>query len=46
MKSTRKSYPGDVTDAAWEFLAPYLTLLSEDAPQREYALRELFVALN
>jgi transposase len=46
MKSTRKSYPCDVTDAEWEFLGPYLTLLSEYAPQREYALRELFVALR
>jgi transposase len=42
MNTTRKSYPSDVTDAEWEFLVPYLTLMREDAPQREYPLRELF----
>jgi transposase len=46
MESTRQSYPSDVSDAEWEFLAPYLTLMSEDAPQREYPLRELFDALR
>lgn len=46
MKSTRKSYPSDVSDGEWEFLAPYLKLMSEDAPQREYSLRELFDALR
>jgi transposase len=46
MKSTRKSYPSDVTDAEWEFLVPYLTLMREDAPQREYSLRELFNAVR
>lgn len=35
MNTTRKSYPSDVTDAEWEFLVPYLTLMREDAPQRE-----------
>jgi transposase len=42
----RKSYPSDVTDAEWEFLVPYLVLMREDAPQREYDLRELFNALR
>jgi transposase len=46
MNATRKSYPSDVTDAEWEFLLPYLTLMREDAPQREYALRDLFNALR
>ena len=46
MNTTRKSYPSDVTDAEWEFLLPYLTLMREDAPQREYPLRELFDALR
>src|SRR6476619_6586114 len=46
MKATRKSYPSDVTDADWEFLAPYLTLMREDAPQREHPLRELFNAVR
>ena len=42
----RKSYPSDVTDAEWEFLAPFLTLIREDAPQRDYALRDVFDALR
>jgi transposase len=46
MNATRKSYPSDVTDVEWEFLLPYLTLMREDAPQRDYPLRELFNALR
>ncbi len=46
MNTTRKSYPSDVTDAEWEFLLPYLTLMRDDAPQREYPLRELFNAMR
>jgi transposase len=46
MKPTRKSYPSDVSDAEWEFLAPLLTLMREDAPQREHSLRDLFNALR
>src|SRR5215471_6673467 len=46
MNTTRKSYPSDVTDGEWEFLLPYLTLMREDAPQREYTLRDLFDALR
>jgi transposase len=42
MSTTRKSYPSDVSDAEWAFLIPYLTLMREDAPQREYALRDVF----
>jgi transposase len=45
MNTTRKSYPSDVSDADWEFLAPYLTLMREDAPQREYTMRELYNGL-
>jgi len=41
---SRKAYPSDVSDEEWEFVAPYLTLMKEDAPQREYPLRELFDA--
>jgi hypothetical protein len=29
MSTTRKSYPSDVSDAEWEFLLPYLTLMRE-----------------
>jgi transposase len=43
---TRKSYPSDVTDDEWAFVAPYLTLLREDAGQRDYALRDVFDALR
>lgn len=46
MSTTRKSYPSDVTDQEWEFLVPYLTLMREDAPQREHSLRELLNALR
>ncbi len=46
MSTTRKSYPSDLSDAEWEFLAPYLGLMPEDAPQRHYRLRELFDALR
>ena len=46
MSQTRKSYPSDVSDAEWEFLLPYLTLMREDAPQREYPLRDVFDAVR
>ena len=42
----RKPYPTDVTDEEWAFVAPYLTLMREDAPQREHPLREVFDALR
>src|SRR5687768_13817117 len=32
-------YPSDVSDDEWTFVAPYLTLMTEDAPQREHDLR-------
>src|SRR5262245_30902287 len=44
--ATRKPYPGDVTDAEWAFVAPYLALLAEDAPQRTHPLREVFNGLR
>jgi transposase len=40
----RKPYPTDVSDEEWAFVAPYLTLMTEDAPQRDYPLREVFNA--
>ncbi len=46
MDTTRKSYPSDVSDAEWEFLLPYVTLMREDAPQRGHTLREVFNALR
>ena len=44
--STRKPYPSDVSDDEWAFVAPYLTLMTQDAPQREYPLREVFNGLR
>src|SRR5262245_13711449 len=46
MSQARKAYPSGVSDAEWEFLIPYLTLMREDAPQREYALRDAFNAIR
>jgi transposase len=42
----RKGYPSDVTDDEWAFVARYLALMSEAAPQREYSLREVFNGLR
>jgi len=42
----RTPYPTDVADEEWTFLAPYLTLMRDDAPQRTYRLRELFNGLR
>jgi transposase len=44
--ATRKAYPSDVSDDEWSLVVPYLTLMKENAPQREYPLRELFNALR
>ena len=42
----RKPYPSDVKDDEWSFVAPYLTLMRDDAPQREYDVREVFNGLR
>jgi transposase len=42
----RKPYPSDVSDDEWAFVAPYLTLMSEEAPQRAHELRDVFNALR
>jgi transposase len=42
----RKPYPSDVSDEEWSLVVPYLTLMTEAAPQREHSLRELFNALR
>lgn len=42
----RKAYPSDVSDEEWAFVAPYLTLMTTDAPQRVYDLREVFNGLR
>jgi transposase len=43
---TRKPYPSDAGDEEWAFVAPYLTLMREDAPQRDHPLREVFNGLR
>lgn len=42
----RNAYPSDVSDDEWTFVAPYLTLMTEQAPQRVYPLREVFNGLR
>lgn len=42
----RQRYPSDVSDDEWAFVAPYLSLMKEDAPQRDYPLREVFNGLR
>ena len=44
--SAVRAYPSDVKEEEWSFVAPYLCLMREDAPQREYPLRDLFNALR
>jgi len=43
---TRKAYPSDVSDEEWAFVAPYLTLMDEAAPQRNYSLRDVYNGLR
>jgi len=43
---TRKPYPSDVTDDEWAYVAPYLMLMKEDAPQRAHELRAVFNGLR
>jgi transposase len=42
----RKASPSDVSDEEWALVAPYLTLMTEDTPQREHSLREVFNGLR
>jgi transposase len=42
----RKGYPSDVSDEEWSFIAPYLILIDEEAPQRTHSLREVFNGLR
>jgi transposase len=47
IKPIRKTgYQSDVSDQEWAFCAPYLTLMKEDAPQRDHSSRELFNAMR
>lgn len=42
----RKVYPSDVTDEEGALAVPYLALITEDAPQRDHSLREVFNGLR
>ena len=44
--AARRAYPTDESDDEWAFVAPYLTLLREDAAQRDHSLREVFNGLR
>jgi transposase len=46
MSPARKPYPSDISDDEWAFVAPYLTLLREDAGQRKHDLREVLNAVR
>jgi transposase len=46
MSTKRKSYPSDVSDEEWAFCVRSLALMTEQAPQRVYPLREIFNALR
>ncbi len=46
MPKRKPYYPTDVSDEEWAFVAPYLTLVRQDAPQRHHDLREAFNALR
>jgi len=45
-KPPRTPYPSDVSDEEWAFVAPFLTLITPNAPQRRHDLREVFNALR
>src|SRR5947207_1629905 len=42
----KEAYPSDVSNEEWALVAPYVTLMTEKAPQREYSLRAVFNALR
>ena len=42
----RKPYPFDVSNDEWSLAVPYLTLMTEAAPQRDHLLRELSKAVR
>ena len=41
-----KPYPSDISEEEWPFVAPYLTLMDANAPQRRHDMREVFNALR
>lgn len=44
--AARNRYPSDISDEEWNGVAPYLTLMKADAPQRDHDLREVFNGLR
>src|SRR5579859_7585780 len=46
MTPPRTPYSTDVSDDEWAVVAPYLTLLPEEAGQSTYSLREVFNGLR
>ena len=42
----RKAYRSDISDEERGFVAPYLTLMTEEAPQRDFSLRDVFNGLR
>src|ERR687885_707168 len=42
----RKASPSEVRDDAWALVAPYLTRMTAEAPQREHSWREVFHGLR
>jgi len=42
----RNAYSSDISDDEWAFVAPYLTLMTEEAPQRTHSLRDIFNGLR
>jgi len=44
--SGKTGYDSDVSDEEWAFCAPYLTLMKEEAPQRDYSSRVIFNAMR
>ena len=41
-----RTCPSEVKDDEWALVAPYRCPMREDAPRRDYALRDLFNALR
>ena len=41
-----KRYTSDIEDSEWHFIAPYLALITPDAPQRKHDLREVLNAVR
>jgi transposase len=44
--SSRKPYPTEFSDEGWAFVPPYLSLITDEAPQPRHDLREVFNALR